>query len=134
RLDSLLVAGLGGGDDIHDEGLPATTSSMTLGGAGDDEISAGDASDDILVDGPGNDALHGGGGDDAVVGNAGDNALFGDGGNDLFLSNAICEGSTIEGGEGRDNASWARFSEAVAADLASGLAGRPGVAGAPICT
>ncbi len=133
RLDSLLVAGLGGGDDIDAAGLPSTTSSMALGGAGDDEIFAGDASDDILVDGPGNDALHGGDGDDAVVGNAGRNALFGDGGNDLFLSNVICEGSTIEGGEGRDNASWARFSEAVAADLATGKAGHPGGAGTPTC-
>ncbi len=134
RLDSLLVAGLGGDDDIHAEGLPATTSSVTLGGEGDDEILAGDASDDILVDGPGNDALHGGAGDDAVVGNAGDNALFGDEGNDLFLSNAICKGSTIEGGSGRDNASWARFSEAVSADLAAEKAGRPGAAGTPTCT
>jgi Ca2+-binding RTX toxin-like protein len=134
RLDSLLIAGLGGGDDIDAEGLPATTSSMTLGGEGDDEIFAGDSSDDILVDGPGDDALHGGEGDDAVVGNAGDNALSGEGGNDLFLSNAICKGSTIEGGLGRDNASWARFSEAVSADLASGKAGRPGAADAPTCT
>jgi Ca2+-binding RTX toxin-like protein len=132
-LDSLLVAGLGGGDDIHAEGLPATMSSMTLGGEGDDEISAGDASEDILVDGPGNDMLHGGGGDDAVVGNAGRNTLFGDGGNDLFLSNSICLGSAIDGGPGRDNASWARFSEAVSADLAAEKAGRPGAAGAPSC-
>jgi len=134
RLDSLLVAGLGGGDEIGAEGLPAVATSMTLGGEGSDEISAGDVSDDILVDGPGNDTLHGGDGDDAVVGNAGDNTLFGDGGNDLFLSNAICLGSAIEGGGGRDNASWARFSEAVSADLGDGLAGRLGVAGAPSCT
>ncbi len=133
-LDSLLVAGLGGADEIHAEGLPATTSLMALGGEGGDEIFAGSESDDTLVDGPGDDTLHGGNGDDIVVGNAGQNTLFGDGGNDLFLSNAICEGSAIEGGPGRDNASWARFSEGVSADLSSGLAGRPGPGGAPSCT
>jgi Ca2+-binding RTX toxin-like protein len=132
-LDSLLVAGLGGADDVSAAGLPATTSLMMLGGEGGDEIAAGDESDDTLVDGQGDDTLHGGNGDDTVVGNAGQNALFGDGGNDLFLSNAICEGSAIDGGSGRDNASWARFSEAVAVDLTSGQAGRPGGAGAPTC-
>jgi Ca2+-binding RTX toxin-like protein len=136
-LDSLLVAGLGGTDDIHAEGLPGTASLMTLGGVGDDEIFAGNESDDILVDGPGDDALHGRGGDDAVLGSVGDNALFGEGGNDLFLSNSICEGATIEGGEGRDNASWTKFKEAkgegVGANLANGQVGHPGVAGTPSC-
>jgi Ca2+-binding RTX toxin-like protein len=138
-LDSLLVAGLGGADDIHAEGLPGTVSLMTLGGVGNDEIFAGNESDDILVDGPDNDTLHGRGGDDAVLGSAGDDTLFGEGGNDLFLSNSICEGATIEGGEGRDNASWAKFKEAkeeegVGANLATGQAGRPGAAGTPSCT
>jgi Ca2+-binding RTX toxin-like protein len=129
-LDSLLVAGLGGSDTLSAEGLPGTTSLMMLGGEGDDEISAGNESDDILVDGPGNDTLHGRGGDDTVLGSAGHDTLFGEAGNDLFLSDSICEGETIEGGEGRDNASWAKFKEGVDVDLASGQAGRPG-AGAP---
>ncbi len=134
RLDSLLVAGLAGGDDLSAEGLPATTSLMMLGGEGDDELTAGSESDDILVDGPGNDTLHGGGGDDAVLGNAGNDALFGEGGNDLFLSNSICEGDTIDGGDGRDNSSWAKFTEGVGANLATGEAGRPGVGATPSCT
>jgi len=133
RLDSLLVAGLGGADDLRAEGLPATTSLMALGGEGDDELTAGNESDDILVDGPGNDTLHGGRGDDALVGNAGHDTLFGEGGNDLFLSNSICEGDAIEGGEGRDNASWAKFTEGVEANLASGQAGRPGATATPSC-
>jgi len=133
RLASLLVAGLGGADDLRAEGLPATTSLMMLGGEGGDELAAGDESDDILVDGSGDDTLHGGGGDDALVGNAGHDALFGEAGNDLFLSNSICEGNAIEGGEGRDNASWARFTEGMQANLSSGEAGRPGAAATPSC-
>lgn len=134
RLDSLLVAGLGGGDDLSAAGLPATTSSMMLGGEGGDELTAGNESDDILVDGPGDDTLHGGRGDDVLTGNAGHDTLSGEGGNDLFLSNTICEGDAIEGGEGRDNASWAKFTEGVGANLAGGQAGRPGAGATPVCS
>jgi Ca2+-binding RTX toxin-like protein len=133
-LASLLVAGLGGADDLRAEGMPGPTSLMMLGGAGDDEISSGNESDDILVDGPGNDTLHAHGGDDVATGNAGQDLLLGEGGNDLFLSDTICEGDTIEGGEGRDNASWAKFDEGVGANLAIGQAGRPGIAGVPGCS
>jgi Ca2+-binding RTX toxin-like protein len=134
-LDSLLVAGLGGSDDLHAEGMPATSSLMMLGGAGDDEISSGNESDDILVDGPGNDTLHGHSGDDVLTGNAGQDTLQGEDGNDLFLSDTICEGDTIEGNNGRDNASWAKFDEGVGANLTLGQAGRPNPAtGVPICS
>lgn len=133
-LDSLLVAGLGGADDLRAEGMPGPSSLMTLGGEGSDEISTGNESDDILVDGPGSDTLHAHGGDDVLTGNAGQDALLGEGGNDLFLSNTICEGDAIEGGEGRDNASWAKFKEGVGANLALGQAGRPGAAATPSCT
>ncbi len=133
-LDSLLVAGLDGGDDLHAEGMPATSSLMMLGGAGDDEIFSGNESDDILVDGPGDDMLHGRGGDDVATGNEGQDVLFGEDGNDLFLSNTICEGDTIEGGNGRDNASWAKFDEGVGANLALGQAGHPNAStGVPSC-
>jgi Ca2+-binding RTX toxin-like protein len=132
-LDSLLVAGLGGADDLHAEGMPGPTSLMVLGGSGDDEISTGSESDEILVDGPGNDTLHAHGGDDVLTGNAGQDTLLGEGGNDLFLSNTICEGDTIDGGNDRDNASWAKFGEGVGANLASRDAGRPGAAGVPGC-
>ena len=133
-LDSLLVAGLGGADDLRAEGMPGPTSLMTLGGEGDDEINTGNESDDILVDGPGNDTLHAHSGDDVLTGNAGQDTLLGEGGNDLFLSNTICEGDTIDGDAGRDNASWAKFDEGVGADLASGQAGHPDATEAPSCT
>jgi Ca2+-binding RTX toxin-like protein len=132
-LDSVLVAGMGGNDKLLSSGLQATTSLMMLGGDGDDEVTAGDESDDTLVDGPGDDVLRGHGGDDAVVGNGGRDQLFGEGGNDLFLSTAICENDVVNGGEGRDNASWAKFGEGVEARLDQGLAGRPGPAGAVQC-
>jgi Ca2+-binding RTX toxin-like protein len=133
-LDSLLVAGLGGSDDLHAEAMPATSSLMMLGGAGDDGISSGNESDDILVDGPGDDTLRAHAGDDVLTGNAGQDTLQGEDGNDLFLSNTICEGDTIEGSNGRDNASWAKFDEGVGANLALGQAGRPDPAtGVPTC-
>src|SRR6185503_8771082 len=119
--------------NLRAEGLPGPTSLMMLGGDGNDEISAGNESDDILVDGPGNDTLHAHGGDDAITGNAGQDALLGEGGNDLFLSNTICEGDTIEGGPGRDNASWAKFGKGVGANLATGQAGLPGAGATPSC-
>jgi Ca2+-binding RTX toxin-like protein len=134
-LDSLLVAGLDGADDLHAEGMPATSSLMMLGGFGDDEIFSGNESDDILVDGPGNDTLHGQSGDDAILGNQGQDVLSGGDGNDLFLSDTICEGDTIEGGNGRDNASWAKFTEGVGANIALHQAGRPNPAtGVPTCS
>ncbi len=132
-LDSLLVAGLGGADTLRAEGMPGPSSLMMLGGDGGDEIFAGNESDDILVDGAGNDTLHAGAGDDAITGNGGQDTLLGEGGNDLFLSNSICEGDTVDGGSGRDNASWAKFKEGVGANLASGQAGRPGPAAVPAC-
>jgi Ca2+-binding RTX toxin-like protein len=133
-LASLLVAGLGGADNLRAAGLPGPTSLMMLGGEGNDEISSGNESDDILVDGPGDDTLHGHSGDDVLTGNAGQDTLQGEDGNDLFLSNTICEGDTIEGGNGRDNASWAKFDEGVGANLALGQAGRPNPAtGVPTC-
>jgi Ca2+-binding RTX toxin-like protein len=131
-LDSVTIAGLAGNDTLAATELPETTSLMLLGGEGNDEISGGDLSDDTLVDGPGNDILHGHGGDDGLVNNGGHDILYGEGGNDLFLSTVVCEGDVIEGGEGRDNASWAKFSEVpgepggVDARLDEGLAGRVG--------
>jgi Ca2+-binding RTX toxin-like protein len=132
-LDSVLIAGVGGDDTLDGSGLPPTTSLMVLGGAGNDTLTGGDESDDTLVDGAGNDVLHSLGGDDAVLNNEGADQLFGEGGNDLFLSNSICDGDLIDGGEGRDNASWAKFGEGVEARLDLRLAGRPGAGGAAQC-
>jgi Ca2+-binding RTX toxin-like protein len=133
-LDSVLVAGMAGNDKLLAGGLPATTSLMALGGDGNDEVVGGDESDDTLVDGPGDDILLGHAGDDALLDNEGRDTLLGEAGNDLFLATAICGGDVTDGGEGRDNASWAKFGEGVAARLDQGLAGRPGPAGAVQCS
>lgn len=75
------------------------------------------------------------GGDDALLHNGGPDQLLGGDGNDLFLSNSICDGETISGGPGRDNSSWARFTESgVEANLETGAAGRPTSGPTPDCS
>jgi hypothetical protein len=133
-LDSLLIAGMDGNDTILAPGFPLTASIVAIGGEGSDSITGGDT-EDILVDGPGSggDALSALGGDDALTHNGGADQLLGGTGNDLFLSNQVCDGEQIVGGEGRDNSSWARIDEGIQADLTVGRAGRPGATGAPAC-
>jgi Ca2+-binding RTX toxin-like protein len=129
-LDSLTVAGLGGNDKLAAPALGETTSLTLLGGVGNDELTGGALSDDTLVDGPGNDVLHGGGGDDGLVSGEGGDELFGEGGNDLLIETALCEGDRLDGGEGRDNASWAKLATpagaGVDARLDQGIAGEVG--------
>jgi Ca2+-binding RTX toxin-like protein len=134
-LDSLLIAGMGGNDAIEAGNFPATTAVVMTGGEGGDDLTGGQDSEDILVDGPGSgkDVLSGLGGDEALTHNGGADELLGGDGNDLFLSNSVCDGEHVVGGSGRDNSSWARFKEGVGANLASGLAGRPGSGDVPAC-
>jgi Ca2+-binding RTX toxin-like protein len=134
-LDSIVLAGMDGNDTLSAVGFPSTTTVVELGGKGNDSLNGGDASEDVLVDGPGagTDVLNAFAGDDALLHNGGADQLYGGEGSDLFLSNSACDGNLLSGGNGRDNASWARFGEGVSVDLGSGQAGRPGVAGAPTC-
>ena len=138
-LDSIVIAGMGGDDTISAGGFPISTAVVITGGAGTDSLSGGDASEDVLVDDPptppfGNDELNALGGDDALLHNGGADRLLGGAGNDLFLSVSICDGEALVGGEGRDNASWARLKgQGVEARIDPGDAGRPGPAGAPEC-
>ena len=134
-LDSLLIAGMAGNDTITASSFPATVSVVAIGGEGSDAITGGEESEDILVDGPGSgaDVLNALGRDDALTHNGGADELIGGNGNDLFLSNSVCDGERIVGGEGRDNASWARFEEGVEVNLEAGTAGRPGAGSAPDC-
>jgi Ca2+-binding RTX toxin-like protein len=134
-LDSLLLAGLGGADTLTASNFPATVGLLAAGGEGGDALNGGEESEDILVDGEGGgtDVLNALGSDDALSHNGGADELLGGNGNDLFLSNSVCDGERVVGGEGRDNASWARFGEGVEANLASGQAGRPGTGEAPSC-
>jgi Ca2+-binding RTX toxin-like protein len=137
-LDSILLAGMGGDDTISAPNFPVTTTVVMIGGEGADALTGGTESEDVLVDGPdtearGGDVVSGQGGDDALLHNAGADQIFGGDGNDLFLSNSVCDGNLLNGGPGRDNASWARFKEGVGANLGSGRAGRPGPGADPVC-
>jgi Ca2+-binding RTX toxin-like protein len=110
-VDSVTVAGLGGADKLTATNLEETTALVLLGGEGNDELVGGELSDDSLVDGPGNDVLRGGRGDDGLVDGPGADEIFGEEGNDLLIATALCEGDLLEGGEGRDNASWAKLAQ-----------------------
>ena len=113
-------------------GFPSSVSVAELGGIGDDTLTGGEESEDMLVDGPGDDVLSSLGADD-ILNNGGADQLSAGDGNDLFLSNSICEGDVLNGGEGRDNPSWAKFKAGVEARIGAGDAGRPGPGGAPEC-
>lgn len=135
-LDSIVLAGMGGADNLTATGFPQDAGVVVLGGEGADTLAGGDGSEDLLVDGLGadKDTLSGFGRDDALLHNGGPDALLGGDGNDLFLSVSICDGETLDGGEGRDNASWARLGgPGVEARLDAGLVGRFGAAGDPGC-
>ena len=133
-LDSLVMAGLGGADRLSASGFPLSAAVVISGGEDADELTGGET-EDVLVDGPGSgaDQLSALGGDDALLHNGGADQILGGEGNDLFLSNSICDGDELVGGNGRDNASWARFGEGVEANIGAGQAGRPGAGEAPIC-
>jgi Ca2+-binding RTX toxin-like protein len=131
--DSIVLAGMAGNDTLRAIGFPDSTSVVAMGGEGNDSLTGGEGNEDVLVDGPGSDHSEALGGDDALLNNAGVDTLSGGAGNDLFLSNTICGGDTLDGGPDRDNSSWAKFTEPVAARLDAGVAGRP-VGGAPVCS
>jgi hypothetical protein len=138
-LESLVMAGMGGGDQLRTDGFPATTSVMVLGGRGGDELTGGEATEDVLVDGDGTEAdadlLTALGGDDALLHNGGEDRRFGGAGNDLFLSSSVCDGGVLDGEAGRDNASWTRLrSGSVQVNLEQGLAGRPSGGPTPACS
>jgi Ca2+-binding RTX toxin-like protein len=81
----------------------------------------------MLVDGPGSwadSSLQAMGGDDVVINNEGTDGVYGGDGNDLLISAAVCNGDTIDGGLGVNNASWAQLDGSkVVADLATSTAG-----------
>lgn len=130
--DALVLAGLVGEDSLSLAGLPETTSPILLGGEDGDTLD-GAATEDAVIDGAGADTVDAAGGDDAVPNNPGKDELLAGPGNDLFISNAVCEGDSLDGGEGVDNANWANFGSAVSLDLGAGQAGLVGAGGAPTC-
>jgi Ca2+-binding RTX toxin-like protein len=144
-LDSIVLAGLGGDDHLTATGFPQATATILLGGEGEDGLSGGEGSEDALVDGRGGsaDVLSALGRDDVLLHEGAADTLLGGDGNDLFLSTSICDGETIDGGEGRDNSSWARLLvDGVEARLDTtparvgrfGAAGDPGCGGEPLDT
>jgi Ca2+-binding RTX toxin-like protein len=135
-LDSIVLAGMAGGDTIQAEGFPDSSAVVVLGGSGDDHLTGGPSSEDVLVDGPGagEDVSSALGGDDALLHNGGADELLGGDGNDLFLSVSICDEERILGGNGRDNASWARYTGGgVAARLDQNRVGAAGAGNEPEC-
>jgi Ca2+-binding RTX toxin-like protein len=135
-LDSVVAAGMGGEDTVTASNFPDLVDVVLTGGAGNDTLTGGDASEDVLVDGPGSgsDQLSSLGGDDALLHNGGADQRAGGNGNDLFLSVSICDGDALDGGPGRDNASWARLEGQVEARLDLGQDGEPGSGAAPECS
>jgi Ca2+-binding RTX toxin-like protein len=142
-LDSIVLAGFGGDDRLAASGFPQATGVVLLGGEGVDSLTGGEGSEDLLVDGRGSsgDTLEALGRDDTLLHEGGPDTLLGGDGNDLFLSTSICDDETIDGGEGRDNSSWARLGDGkanregvdVRLDRSPALAGRFGDAGEPGC-
>lgn len=136
-LDSIVIAGMSGEDTLSAGGFPQETAVVLLGGDGGDALTGGEGSEDLLVDGRGGskDVLSALGRDDALLHEGGPDQLFGGAGNDLFLSTSICDGEAIDGGEGRDNSSWARLGngEGVNARLDAQRVGRFGAPGTPGC-
>ena len=115
---------MGGDDTLAATGFPSTSAVVLIGGEGADTLSGGEASEDVLVDGPRRAATTASRRSAATTPcstTAAPTTLFGGDGNDLFLSVSICDGEPLDGGAGRDNASWARLAgDGVAARLDQG--------------
>lgn len=119
----------GSGDDEvtvrQEEALGWST--FVDGGRGQDVVRA--IEDGLLIDGgPGDDVLRGGAGFDEIMGGAGDDRILGGGDTDRLAGDGresfgegppVAMGSdTIDGGPGRDFATWEERREAVLIDLA----------------
>jgi hypothetical protein len=131
--DSILLAGLDGDDVLLAPALPEAVSVVLLGNENADALTGGDT-EDALIDGAGNDTAAAGGRDDALPNNGGADQLDAGPGEDLFVSNAICDGDVLDGGADRDNANWANFGSGVAIDMGQQIAGLIGPQGEPRCT
>ncbi len=133
-IDSLVLAGMGHDDqvNIYQGGFAENTSTVLLGGPGNDSIWGSGSTEDVLIDGDGNDYLTSFGWDDVLVNNGGADTLQGGNGNDLLLSTEICGGDVLHGARyeegdaaGENSASWAKLPapNGVTASLESGIAG-----------
>lgn len=107
RLDTVVLVGGDGNDDLKVQGFKANVRAIINGGKGNDLL-VGGKGNDTLSDGEGNDRLRGGGGDDGLTNSAGSDIVKGQGGNDLLVSSSVDDGDVIDGGGGKDNASFAQ--------------------------
>ncbi|HEU4944959.1 MAG TPA: calcium-binding protein [Solirubrobacterales bacterium] len=130
--DSILLAGLAGDDVLSAPGLPESVSVIVLGNEDDDSLGGGET-EDALVDGAGDDTVSGAGRDDALPNNDGGDQLHAGAGEDLFISNAVCDGDSLDGGGDRDNANWANFGSSVTIDMSQQVAGLIGPQGEARC-
>jgi Ca2+-binding RTX toxin-like protein len=130
--DSVLLAGLAGDDVLSAAGFPEAVSVVILGNEDDDSLTGGET-EDALVDGAGDDLVNAAGGDDALPNNGGADQLHAGAGEDLFISNAVCDGDLLDGDSDRDNANWANFESGVTLDLARRVAGLIGPRGEARC-
>lgn len=111
--NAIVISGGPGHDVLKALEFPTEIVVTLLGGEDPDVLRGGNHSADVLVDGPGSaeDELFGNGEDDAMFENDGADLLNGGAGNDLFVSSTVCDGDTIRGGSGSDNANWAQLVE-----------------------
>lgn len=130
--DSILLAGLAGNDVLSAPGLPEAVSIVALGNEGDDSLTGGET-EDALVDGAEDDVVNAAGRDDALPNNGGADQLHAGAGEDLFISNAVCDGDSLDGGADRDNANWANFTSGVTIDMTQHVAGLIGPQGEARC-
>jgi Ca2+-binding RTX toxin-like protein len=130
--DAILLAGLDGNDVLSAPALPETVSVVALGNEGNDNLTGGET-EDALVDGAGDDTVSTAGRDDALPNNGGGDHLHAGPGEDLFISNAVCDGDSLDGGADRDNANWANFGSGVTIDMAQRVAGLIGPQGEARC-
>ncbi|HEU4462393.1 MAG TPA: hypothetical protein VFR75_07365 [Solirubrobacterales bacterium] len=130
--DSIVLAGLEGADVLNAPALPDTVAVVLLGNQDGDELGGGET-EDTLVDGAGEDVVTAAGRDDALPNNGGADRLDAGPGEDLFISNAVCDGDVVDGGPDRDNANWANFGVGVSVDMGQARAGLIGPEGEPSC-
>ncbi|TMQ26553.1 MAG: hypothetical protein E6J90_04195 [Deltaproteobacteria bacterium] len=107
-IDSVLLEGGRGNDQLRVDGFGADVPVRLSGGKGNDTLVGGQGND-ILNDGAGDDKLFGGGGDDGLTNSRGKDHLFGQDGNDLLVSSSIDKGDRLGGGKGLDNVSFAQM-------------------------
>jgi Ca2+-binding RTX toxin-like protein len=106
---TLVVAVLGSNDVIELDEMSQDTNPILIGGHGNDSLTGGVDTDDFIVDGSGNDQLWGKGKDDGLVNTDGTDEVRGENGSDLVLSDGVCQGDMLYGGNGTDSASWAKI-------------------------